>query len=477
MSSLNIKPWLAFLLAGFLLACLVLVTHSSHSSVLAAQGKSATCHPVELNFDPGMDVHAVEKFKLAVADLLKQERFDDLDCIADQLRSSRVRFAGGLWQLRIFYAGVEEPWVGHTTELDWQTHIDRLKRWVKANPSSITARVALGEAYGNYAWDARGTGTSDTVSETGWGLFRERLETARKTLDDAAKLDAKCPEWYVAMQKIARGQGWEVPQATALLEKAIAFDPAYYSFYGMHATYLLPKWYGEEGDTARFAGQAADRIGGKDGDILYFQIALRIVCPCDEPELLRMSWARIQKGAAEADDQYGSSLINLNGLALLAVKFGDGTVANDTFKRLGDNWDKPTWQDEDFFKNSATWAATLAVMELNSKDHKQKAEANLQTPEGVRYVAAFEEKLAPLVQQCVQANPEDREKFEFVMAAAEDGSALPSWISRPTPVEKCLIEKFRPFPTAADKRFPIPPKSPYWVKLDLDPAKFEAASN
>jgi len=152
------------------------------------------------------------------------------------------------------------------------------------------------------------------------------------------------------MQKVARGQGWGVPQATVLLEKAIAFDPAYYSFYGMHATYLLPKWYGEEGDTAKFAGQAADRIGGKDGDILYFQIALRIVCPCDEPELLHMSWPRIQKGAVEADDQYGASLINLNGLALLAVNFGDGTVANDTFKRLGHNWDKQTWQDRRLFQ-------------------------------------------------------------------------------------------------------------------------------
>jgi hypothetical protein len=77
----------------------------------------------------------------------------------------------------------------------------------------------------------------------------------------------------------------------------------------------------------------------------------------------------------------------------------------------------------------------------------------------------------------VRANPEDREKFEFVMAAAEDGSALPSWVSRPTPIEKCLIEKFGPFPTSAQKRFPIPSQSPYWVKVNVDPAKFVVASN
>jgi len=81
---LNINPWLGFRAVGSLLACLILVTHCSRSSVLAAQGKSGTCHPMDLNFDPGVDVHAMENFKSVVADLIKQERFDDLDCIADQ---------------------------------------------------------------------------------------------------------------------------------------------------------------------------------------------------------------------------------------------------------------------------------------------------------------------------------------------------------------------------------------------------------
>src|SRR5262249_41214353 len=103
-----------------------------------------------------------------------------------------------------------------------------------------------------------------------------------------------------------------------------------------------------------------------------------------------MSWSRIQKGAAATDAQYGLSLITLNKMALLAVKFGDGAVANDTFKRLGDDWDKDTWREKDLFKNSAGWATTVAIMELNTREHKKKAEANLQTPEGVHYAAAFE---------------------------------------------------------------------------------------
>src|SRR5262249_19756338 len=141
---------------GSLLACVILVTHSARSSVLAAQGKSGTCHPIDLNFDPGVDVYAVENFKSVVADLSKQERFDDLDCIADQLRAGRTRFAGGAWQLVTLYQGLDDPLVGHATEADWQAHVERLKRWVKTKPLSITARVALAEAYSGFAWDARG---------------------------------------------------------------------------------------------------------------------------------------------------------------------------------------------------------------------------------------------------------------------------------------------------------------------------------
>jgi hypothetical protein len=158
---------LAFLAVGFVVVCIVFMIRSSHTSALAGQRKM--CRAVELNFDPGVDVHAIESYKMAVADLLKQEKFDDLDCTADELRSSRARFAGGAWQLVTFYQGLSDPWVGHATEADWQAHIERLKRWVKTSPLSITARVGLAESYSDFAWDARGGGTVDTVSETGWG--------------------------------------------------------------------------------------------------------------------------------------------------------------------------------------------------------------------------------------------------------------------------------------------------------------------
>jgi len=243
----------------------------------------------------------------------------------------------------------------------------------------------------------------------------------------------------------------------------------------MHATFLLPKWYGEIGDTAKFAKQVADRIGGKSGDILYFQIAMRLVCSCDEPEVLNLSWPRIQKGATETENQYGASLINLNRLALLAVKFPDTTDADTTFRRLGNNWDEDTWKTERFFKNNADWASTIAAMGADDRDRKKMADANLQTPEGEKYMADVDQKVAPYMRQCAQENPGDHQKLEIVTSVGENGSTL-QWITQASPVANCLLQKLGRITSNHEKPFPPPPRSPYWIKLDLDPAKFTVAS-
>jgi len=132
-------------------------------------------------FDASTDVGAFKDYGAAVAQLLQQEDFKKLDCIADAARSGKTTFAGGAPRLHIFYRGLSNI-DGHTTEDDWKDRIAELGRRVSASPESITARVALAKAYVNYAWNARGDGFSDTVSDSGWRLFAQRLAKAKTIL-------------------------------------------------------------------------------------------------------------------------------------------------------------------------------------------------------------------------------------------------------------------------------------------------------
>jgi hypothetical protein len=435
-----------------------------------------SCAAFGAEFDPATDVHALQEYQYAIADLLKHEQFKELDCIADSARSSKAKFSGGMWKLHKVYSGLDEPQPGHATEQDWRDHLGRLNRWEAMRPKSITARVALAKSYVGYAWNARGDGFSDTVSESGWKLFVQRLKKAQTILDQAKTLHTKCPEWYVAMQQVALGQSWDSPRAAALFDQAVAFEPGYDLYYRMRTNYLLPQWHGEEGDPARFAEQAANRVGGRAGDILYFQIATEVSCACADTEFGRMSWERLQKGFAALEQDYGVSLINVNLFALMAFNFQDSVVADAAFKRIGDNWDKDTWKTEEWFKQNKTWAAQFAPTEARSKAIKQEAAANLQTVEGASYKKDFDLKFAPFERSCVQKAGKDRDKFEFLIKIGKDGGADDGWFTQPTSVAICLMQDLGASHARKESVFPPPPHDSYWIILDLDPATVNTAA-
>lgn len=462
---------------GIALMALACSSPQAQTSALATSGESAknSCDVIDLNFDGTSDVQGIRAYKEAIVDLLERLDFDKLDCIADAARSTKARFPGGLWKLRNIYVALDEP-QGHVTEEDWNTRLFLLKRWTATKPNSVTAHVALAGAYVSYAWDARGSGTSDSVTDSGWKLFNERLETAKAILDNNSALTEKCPESYLVMQRIVQGQ--ETKQEATLLKRAIAFDPSYYYYYRIHATLLLPKWYGEDGDASKFAADSADGVGGKDGDILYFQIAGGLVCACDDqPEFNRMSWERIQKGSAAAEQKYGSSMTNLNLVALMASEFQDSVAADAAFKRIGDDWDQKTWITETYFKQIKSWASEFAPLEARSRAVMQEASANQQSPEGVRYKAQVEKQFAALVRQCAQGADADLQKFEFLLMVGKDGTPENGWMPHPTAMMGCIMKQLMTAQIKKETPFSPPPRPSYWLKLELDPVAYKPVSN
>ncbi len=428
---------------------------------------STVCSQINnLGRDTDNDIAVLQQYKFVMQRLLVNEKFDDLDCIADSARSQKTKFPGGMWKLHILYQGLSKP-QGHATEEDWRSHLERLNRWVSAKPDSITARVALAESYVSYAWEARGDGYSDSVSESGWRLFGERVDKAKEILEQASSLHTKCPEWYLTMQQIAQAQQWEIPKLTALLEQAISFEPAYYYYYRVHANLLQPKWFGEEGDAEKFAQQAADRVGGTQGDILYFQIASHLICKCDaEPQLKEMSWPRIQKGFAELEKQSGRSATNMNLLAYMAIKESDAAVANESFAGIGDKWDREIWDSQSYFDSCKEWASNTVKAAAFTKSMREAidaADANMRTPSGRKYEKAFRKKFASMIQECVNGAGSDLGRFELLFRIGKDGIIDRLAADPTTQVGTCMFK-------ITQQKMAAPPSSPYWLRIEIDPA-------
>lgn len=310
------------------------------------------------------DNYAVHSYDDQVRDYLYHDEFDLLERVTAEARAGKERVPGGYWKLEVLYGGLGNPDADvYAPDAEWQYHIDKLKKWADERPASVTARVALANAYVGYAWRARGDGVASTVTEEGCRLFRERLALAKTVLDDAKGMGPKCPHWYAVMMTVARGQGWGRESHERLLGEATTFEPSYTAYYEERATYLLPRWYGRAGEWVRFAEESAGRVGGKEGSVLYYQIA-RSVAESSISEVRQniflsgegVSWARLRQGLEDLGQTYGASSHDENLSCLIAAASGDAKTSRELFDRIGDNWDANVWRSHDEFGIYKNWA-------------------------------------------------------------------------------------------------------------------------
>ena len=421
---------------------------------------------VEAGFDASARTaqEDAEVYALTVRKLVREQNFDELDRIADEARRGKLRFAGGGWKLYQIYSSLAtiSRTASQLTESDWQDHLERLQKWVLQKPESITARVALAEAYENYAWFTLVPGLADTVTREGSNLFVARMKLARATLEQASGLKQKCPHWFYVMQEaqFALDEGDPV----LLLRQAMAFEPGYYYYYSRDVRYLLPVWYGKDGDAAKFAATVSDQIGGSEGDFIYFQIAAGLNHTGEEERtaVKKMDWARIMRGFRAMQQQHGISDVRLNQIARLAVSFSDAVTAHEMLTRLGDNWSPGVWEEREFFDNSKDWANRGWLQSLSPV-----IDANMQSLEGLRYqeqvITEFSDKFHAAAQQCAETGNELSQFYMFLQIGG--GGKVQLLYAEPgTKVSNCLG------PRVAATTFPPPPKPSYWVKILVDTA-------
>ena len=298
------------------------------------------------------------QWKRSIESDLIDERFSDLDRMADQYRRERSRLPGGGWRLHVFYSALDAP---QQTDKDTRDHLAHLEHWMRQRPESITARVALATSLDRWAWVARGGGYARTVTPEGWRLFNERIKQAQAVLEESANMSSMCPQWYSQMMTVGLAQNWDASRMKDIFDRGIQFEPGYFYLYRQYANYLLPKWDGHPGDAAAFARTSADQLGGDAGDLLYFQIATVLISRGDRDFPVRqMDWDRIQRGYQALSAQYGASGRTMNELAFMAYKFHDATVARQQFTLIGDKWSRGVWRDRKLFDRARDWSTAHA---------------------------------------------------------------------------------------------------------------------
>jgi len=213
------------------------------------------------------------KYDFAIAKKLLQEKdFDKLDSMADELRKKPLVLPDGHWQIDKFYDALLYLDDSYSDER-WQKYINNLTEWTNKMPSSVTAKIALANAYVHYASKAVGGDSPENANQAALDLAGQRLEKACEELNKAHELPIKCPHFYDVMANIALEQKWPRTAHEKMVLECQAAFPNYLPIYMSKAYYLQPHWNGISGECHHLIMSLVKEAGSEEkGDIVYAQM-------------------------------------------------------------------------------------------------------------------------------------------------------------------------------------------------------------
>jgi hypothetical protein len=295
--------------------------------------------------------------KLSLMYFEKQD-YDELEKLADEGRSAEDAWPNGDWKVVPVYVGLELS--ASQDDSVWLARQKAIAAWIQARPESITARVTLARHLTGYAWKARGSGYANTVSDDATRLFEERLRQAAAVLKDAKELKAKCPVYWTTVMKVALGLGIPKDQHNRIFQEAIQAYPDYTPTYVQRGTFLLPRWYGEDGEWVADLAKSADQVGGPKGDILYAQVAWAESGYSSQKNIFEdntnLSWERIDRGWSALEKKFPDSLEAIHVHGHMAGLAGDGKTAKKCLMKTEGKVTLWAWESKGEFIDFANWA-------------------------------------------------------------------------------------------------------------------------
>ena len=291
--------------------------------------------------------------------LFRNRDYDQLETLAARYRSTEEQYANGAWKLHSVYGGLESG-ITNDSAAGWEERNQQLRSWVAARPASVTARVALGNFLISYAWKARGSDWADKVKDTDWQVFFDRLQQADAVLQSAETLPDKCPCCLGFRLRAAMGLQTERPAYDLLFLHAIRSAPAYEPYYSSRAIFLLPRWYGTEGEWVKDLTASANRAGGEPGDMLYAQAVWGVHDYGSSENIFdenpALSWERLDRGFGVILKYFPNSLAAISERAHLAALAGDKEKARACLAQTQGQVDLTIWGSQDDFDRFYHWA-------------------------------------------------------------------------------------------------------------------------
>jgi len=298
---------------------------------------------------------AIEGFKKIVLGRFDGGRFDELEVLSAHILKEKSLFGDGSWKILRFHEALELP--AGAPEERWGAREGDIAKWEARFPGSITARTAHIGFLVSYARHARDPGSALSARDIAGSPFAMRLAQASDLFQSAGKLDEKSPMLWFEGQRVALLQGWPAMEVLRKFYEAKRAEPGFWHYDAQVAEFLLPKWYGKDGDWERLAEaeiQRGDGLGVEEYARTVYGMSAHYQDVFKES---RAGWGLVKEGYGAMVQKYPDSKMLLNQFALLAVLADDVPEAHEAFGAMGGQADPSVWSGRNIsdFLERARW--------------------------------------------------------------------------------------------------------------------------
>jgi len=223
------------------------------------------------------------------------------------------------------------------------------KKFLNYAPRGAARCALVGGYYTIYAWTARGSGWSNTVTDEGWRLMKERLIKAGNLLETA--YPDSTLKTIIARKMITVVLGLQ--QGKELMEtwyrRGIENDPNDYNIYAAKFNFLLPRWYGSPQELLTFGSECIKTENWAAKVPMIFISAISDLAE-DNTKIYSMPqvWDPLEKVFREYLNHYPESTIYRSQFAKCAAQGGHWKIAKEQFDILGDEWDRETFSEIEY---------------------------------------------------------------------------------------------------------------------------------
>jgi len=222
--------------------------------------------------------------------------------------------------------------------------------WRRAVKDPLMAELVEAMVFQQWAWTARGGGTSDEVTGQGWYLFEHRSQMAAAALRSIEDAALSVPVWHDLSLDVALDLSEKKPEIRAIFDRGIERFPSYQPLYSGMLRVLMPRWQGSYEEVDKFILEVSSRSDGDQDLSMYARLYWNyFVLEQDDCNIFldgEATWNDLDLGFAELIKLHPDSDYLLNAWAVMACQIRDPERYGELRKEVGRRFSRSAWSDK-----------------------------------------------------------------------------------------------------------------------------------